>query len=101
MGRSERIYDRNSSWEFITGTHEENFYFSLKMILPKISFLNWSSFKKILSTVYPNTNQKVSINTLRKKYRKQGGKGGKMEGKKKEKTVLICIEHASDYPHEK
>lgn len=27
MGRSKRIYDRNSSWEFITGTHEENFLF--------------------------------------------------------------------------
>lgn len=58
--------------------------------------------------MYPNTNQKVSINTLRKKYRKQGGKEVKMEGERKEKwkgkkerTVLLCIEHASDYPYEK
>lgn len=44
MGRSKRIYDRNSSWEFITGTHEENFYSSLKMIFSKINFLSWNCF---------------------------------------------------------
>lgn len=44
MGRSKRIYDRNSSWELITGTHEENFYSSLKMIFSKINFLSWNSF---------------------------------------------------------